>query len=185
MSKYNFPVPRSRGIQNTTCGVADTQGETICMRDVIIHLLLGRFASTNDDTWELETIFNPDLNALEIDIPDLILQQIETIGIGPNLQRYLTWLCNAASLDTLINIYDDYDASLNSIILADTSNKDIVITLPDVASGSGTLEIKKIAEANTVTIQGDATIDDENEQIITSKNNAMHLGTDTNEWYIL
>jgi hypothetical protein len=92
MPAYNFPVPRSRGLtDNEACDVV-VDGKQTCARDLILWILLGRYAGTDNVTHEFETIFNKQLNAIEIDIPDGILQQIESIGIGPNLQRYLTWL---------------------------------------------------------------------------------------------
>lgn len=90
MTKYDFPVPRPRGIQPSSCepGVS----EVVCTRDMVLHVALGRFAQEDGSTWELETIFNPSVNAIDIDIPDEILQSIETVGVGPNLQRYMNWL---------------------------------------------------------------------------------------------
>lgn len=89
MPKYNFPVPRPRGIQPSSCEVVQPGG---CTRDMVLHTLLGRFAEENGETWELETIFNPSVNAIDIDIPDAVMESVETVGIGPNLQRYLQWL---------------------------------------------------------------------------------------------
>lgn len=91
MPAYNFPVPKSRGLAAEACDVV-INDKKVCTRDLILWILLGRYAGTDNVTHEFETIFNVDLNAIEIDVPDEILQQIETIGIGPNLQRYLTWL---------------------------------------------------------------------------------------------
>lgn len=99
MVKYNFPVPRPRGIQPSTCQpVAST---VVCTRDMVLHALLGRFAEENGQTWELETIFNPTVNAIDLDVPEDVLQSIETVGVGPNLQRYMHWLHPVAGEDIL------------------------------------------------------------------------------------
>lgn len=104
MTKYNFPVPRPRGFQpEINCDVV-YQGRKVCTKDIILWLLLGRYAGSDGTTHEFETIFNPELNAIDVDIPEHVLQQIESIQIGPNLQRYIQWLVSIINedLDTLL-----------------------------------------------------------------------------------
>ena len=91
MPRYDFEVPRPRGLTNANdCPVSEDIKE-YCVRDFILHMLLARVTTEGGDTVEFETIFNPIVNALEIDVPDEILEVIESINIGPNLQRFLDW----------------------------------------------------------------------------------------------
>jgi hypothetical protein len=99
MPDYDFPVPRDRGIPAVNeCDATDT-GK--CAKDIIMHMLLARIASEDGTTTELSTIFNPLLNALEIDVPEDVLEAIENIGVGPNLQRFMTWIGGTDSFDSI------------------------------------------------------------------------------------
>lgn len=97
MPNYDFPVPCPRGIknENVSCNQIDHNGNSSCVNGIIINPLLGRYTTQNGETHELETIFNPNINALDIDVPDYVLDAIETIGLGPNYQRYRDWLFGA------------------------------------------------------------------------------------------
>lgn len=103
MPRYDFEVPRPRGlISANDCPVSE-EIKTYCVKDFILHMLLARVTTEGGDTVEFETIFNPVVNALEIDAPDEILEAIESINVGPNLQRFLDWLNNVSDQFSIID----------------------------------------------------------------------------------
>jgi len=107
MPNYDFPVPRPRGLQSDNeCGQEDPSGDSACINGVVIYPLLGRYTSYNGETHELETIFNPAINAIDIDVPDYVLDSLETIGLGPNYQRYRNWLLKSGDFKS-----GDFNAS--------------------------------------------------------------------------
>jgi len=108
---YNFPIPRSRGCKperedvERKCFAGCIDGEDFIVNDVILHALIGRMTASNGTTQEFETIYDPNLKAMDIDIPSCYLDYIETISVGPNIQRYLRWLIGLAFGGVSNNLY--------------------------------------------------------------------------------
>lgn len=90
---YSFPIPRGRGYivkdEEKKCRDA---GPELWARDVILHILHARVAASDGQTHEFDTIYDRDHNYIELDIPDCYLDFLETIEVGPRIQRYLRWL---------------------------------------------------------------------------------------------
>ena len=111
MSNYDFPIPRSRGCQPTRedsenkCRVGCIDGEEFNITSMILHALIGRMTASNGTTYEFETLYDPNLKAMEVDIPSCYLDYIETISVGPNIQRYLRWLIGLAFGGVANNLY--------------------------------------------------------------------------------
>jgi hypothetical protein len=106
---YNFPIPRRRG-----CEPASEDSERKCasgcvdeffVDDFILHALIGRVSANNGTVHEFETLYDPNLNAMETDIPSCYLDYLETIDVGPNIQRYLRWLIGIAFGSLANNLY--------------------------------------------------------------------------------
>jgi hypothetical protein len=108
---YNFPIPRSRGCKTTRedsenkCYTGCIDGEEFNITSMILHALIGRMTASNGTTYEFETLYDPELKAMEIDIPSCYLDYIETISVGPNIQRYLQWLVGLAFGGLANNLY--------------------------------------------------------------------------------
>ena len=99
MPNYNISVPRPRGQQSPAdCPATD---KSTCASDIILHMLLARVTTEGGDTVEFETFFNKVINALEIDVPDEILEAVESINIGPNLQRFMDWMNRSNPFDSI------------------------------------------------------------------------------------
>jgi len=185
--KYSFPVPRSRGLQNTACDITINDQE-VCTRDIILHLLLGRVALTDGTTHEIETIFNNDLNVVEIDIPDSVLTIVENLGIGPNLQRYLAWLFEGGQED--INnvgyqaITGDYTLTPSDSLLVVTSPA--FITLPDISEFSEVYGKRFDIKSRTTIVQIETsdTIDDQN-MVQLEYNENLTIAPTVSGWVIL
>lgn len=107
---YDFPIPRSRGCQppredsEKKCQVCTGNGEFF-VTDMILQALIGRMTANNGTTYEFETLYDPNLKAMEVDIPSCYLDYIETISVGPNIQRYLRWLIGIAFGSLANNLY--------------------------------------------------------------------------------
>jgi len=98
MAPYDIPVPRSRGYNppesERKCTVAS--GEDFYVSDVVLHALIGRMTGANNTTYEFGTIYDPSTKFIEADIPSCYLDYIETITVGPNIQRYMQWIVSLA-----------------------------------------------------------------------------------------
>jgi len=92
---YNIPIPRSRGYNpaesEKKCEV-NIGGEDFFVSDVVLHALIGRMTAANNTTYEFGTLYDPVSKTIEADIPSCYLDYIETIQVGPNIQRYMQWL---------------------------------------------------------------------------------------------
>jgi hypothetical protein len=106
---YEFPIPRRRG-----CEPASEDSEQKCsarctneffVNDFILHALIGRVTANNGTVHEFETLYDPDMKAMEMDIPSCYLDYLETICVGPNIQRYLRWLVGLAFGGVSNNLY--------------------------------------------------------------------------------
>lgn len=96
MTDYQFPVPHSRGMPgNDKCPVNDQQAEQFQVSDMILHILFARMTSNNGTVHEFETLYDPEMNAIEIDVPECYIDHIENVRVGPNIKRYLQWLVGA------------------------------------------------------------------------------------------
>lgn len=172
MPNYDFPVPRPRGLQGSSpCGQEDPSGNSSCVNGVVIYPLLGRYSLQNGDTYELETIFNPEINAIDIDVPDYVVDSIETIGIGPNTQRYFSWLFgNLISDDSgsdvsglvkhnIVPTSIGITASWGDLILCDASGGGFTINLPTAVGNAGKeINIKKIdSTGNQIIVNANGT----------------------------
>jgi hypothetical protein len=147
--------------------------------------MLGRIATTDGSTHELETIFNQALNAIDMEVDSSVLDQIETIGIGPNFQRFLTWLLSSTAATNVVRIFDDYTASHGDYIIADSTNNDIDITLPTPSIG-GEIRVKKIVGNNAVRVNavGSAEIDGQSLQTLSSQYDFLHLTSDGVDYWL-
>lgn len=127
MPRYNFPVPRYRGITGRNDCPVSAGAKSSCVKDLVLPMLSARVATEGGDTIELETVFNPILNALDIDVPDEILEALESINVGPNLQRFLDWLNGLSDA-----VFDSINVTGNIVVDkgADTGIK-IDLTSPD------------------------------------------------------
>jgi len=198
--KYNFPVPRSRGLQNTNCDILINDKE-ICTRDIILYLLLGRIALTDDTTYEIETYFNTDLNTIEIEIPDHVLTMLERLGIGPNLQRYLNWLLSGMSIgDTDVTVGNGTDAETDVINCRSiTSNyvltpgdsvlvveSPAIITLPNITSFANVYGKRYDIKCRTISVEVIAAdgIDDVT-SVSLARNENLTVTPTVNGWVIL
>ena len=130
MPRYDFDVPRSRGLTDTNDCLVPENIKEYCVKDFILHMLLARVTTEGGDTVEFETIFNPVINALEIDVPEEILEVIESINVGPNLQRFLDWFNGLSDVvfDT-IQLNPDMAAPAHSegLLYYDRVNKAVAI----------------------------------------------------------
>lgn len=108
---YDFPIPRPRGCQprredsNDKCLKSMCNDEEFSVNDILLHALIGRVTASNDTVHEFETIYDPGLKAIELDIPSCYLDFLETIDVGPNIQRYLRWLIGVAFGGISNNLY--------------------------------------------------------------------------------
>ena len=99
MPNYDIPVPRPRGLSGpANCPVED---KSTCVNDIILHMLIARVSTEGGDTVEFETIFNKLINAYDIDVPEEILEAVESIGVGPNMQRFMNWMTRSAPFDSI------------------------------------------------------------------------------------
>lgn len=76
----------------------------------------------------------------------------------------------------------------NGAVFGDTSSNDITITLPPAGDQKDRVyHVKKTAELNTLTIQGDGTetIDGEEAQEITNQYDSVTIQSTGSEWFIL
>ncbi|MBD3408532.1 MAG: hypothetical protein GF411_20580 [Candidatus Lokiarchaeota archaeon] len=108
---YNFPIPRSRGCQppredsENKCTSGCLGNEEFFVNDMILHALIGRVTANNGTTYEFETLYDPELKAMEVDIPSCYMDYLETVQVGPNIQRYLRWLIGIAFGGLASNLY--------------------------------------------------------------------------------
>jgi len=127
MPKYNFEVPRPRGAQPINdCPVSESN-KPACAKDIILHMLLARVATEGGETVELSTIFNPLINALDIDVPEDILQAVESIGVGPNLQRFLDWVNRSNPFDDIQFATDATPEHSEGLIFYDNEAKALAV----------------------------------------------------------
>ncbi|MDB4490059.1 hypothetical protein N9045_00945 [bacterium] len=106
MSKYNLPVPRSRGFTNldefdlataralASAGDSDADSNDPNIHDLIIHAAICRIAYTDNNTEEFNTQFNPTTGIVDCDIPDQLLDYLTRVEVGPKLEKYFSWLTN-------------------------------------------------------------------------------------------
>jgi len=185
MPQYNLPVLRPRGApENVECKVVDTSAT--CTNGIILYGILGRVTLNDGTVHEFETIFDPETNAIDVDIPEEFLSSIETIGIGPNLQRYFEWLLPQFAVTAVTVSITPYQAIPGDIILVDTSVGDITIDLPSVLSDIK-INIKKIGGNFDVIIDpGDGvTIDNDTTLTISNQYNSVALVCDGSNWWII
>lgn len=79
------------------------------VKDLFLDILSGSVCLKDGTVVKLETIFDDAANSVEIDVQEKILDRIELINIGPNLQRYLDWINSSRSaIRELITVEDDY-----------------------------------------------------------------------------
>jgi len=127
MPKYDFPVPRSRGGVTNDCDVTESS-KSSCTKDIIMHMLLARVATEGNETIEVAPFFNALINALEIDVPEDILEAIESINIGPNLQRFMNWISSSGGLDTIqLNPNIDAPAHSEGLLFYDRDHKALAV----------------------------------------------------------
>jgi hypothetical protein len=105
MPKYDFPVPSSRGMQDPV--MAQDAVEGVCIdtgseegvlsnvRDLILHAAIARFAFIDDSNLEFLTRYDPVTETVDLDIDEELLDKLSQITIGPNLEKYFSWLTNS------------------------------------------------------------------------------------------
>ena len=191
MPKYDFPVPQSRGLQNTVCDVVADSGEKACVRDVFLNICFGRAAITDERNQEITAHFNPRLNAIEMDIDDDVMSMIESINIGPNFQRYLAWIyggmtSGGSSVKTISS--GTYTVlATDEVLLVNTTS---TVTLLAAASATKRLDIKNIG-TGTVTIETNGSEEIDGDPNLLSTNpldvqyQSVTLISDGSNWQVL
>lgn len=105
MSKYNLPVPRSRGFTNldefdlaTARALASADNNIDSndpnIHDLIIHAAICRIAYADNNTEEFNTQYDPETRIVDCDIPDQLLDYLTRVEVGPKLEKYFSWLTN-------------------------------------------------------------------------------------------
>lgn len=107
MADFNVPIPRSRGLGGPNilsigpmavpAPTPTPNADLAAIRDMIIYAGIGRVAYQDDRTEEIVTEYTESTGIVDIDISDELLQEIEKVTIGPNFERYLSWLTNGIS----------------------------------------------------------------------------------------
>lgn len=118
MPSYDFPIPRSRGCgpiredSDKKCRTGCIGDEDFYITDMVLHALIGRITANNGTTHEFETLYDPELKAMEVDMPSCYMDYLETIEVGPNIQRYIRWLFGLAFGSLANNLYWAGDGEL-------------------------------------------------------------------------
>lgn len=96
--RYSVAIPHSRGkILSSTVSSAVAEAPVINpaltnINDMFLHALFARIATAAGDTHEFGSTYDPYTNSIEIDIPDDILEFVESVEIKPKIQRFIAWL---------------------------------------------------------------------------------------------
>jgi hypothetical protein len=98
-TKYSFPVPRSRGLAPValTWPPASEDTSKQAIRDIIIHAAICRIAGLDGANYEFSTSYNPATNTVDLDIPNSVIDTLTSVNLGPNFEKYFSWLTNSIS----------------------------------------------------------------------------------------
>jgi hypothetical protein len=79
------------------------------MRDLFLHALFARLAFNDDDTVEFRTVYDPDTETIELDIPNKalpFLDQITGIQRGENFKTFINWLIGSDTITPTPVVFD-------------------------------------------------------------------------------
>jgi hypothetical protein len=79
----------------------DGQHGISTVRDLFLHALFARMAMTDDSIVEFRTIYDPDSNTIDLDIPPsaiAVLDQVTGMQRGDNLKTFINWLIGSRML---------------------------------------------------------------------------------------
>ena len=81
--------------------------KVIEVRDLFLFAVFARVTLTNDQNFEFETVYDPDTNTIELEIPNEVLDFLfSDVQQGPRFCRYIEWLiqCAVGNLDLGVGV---------------------------------------------------------------------------------
>ena len=100
MSKrFTFKIPHSRGGKVFSAEAISAVDEAPLfippvsdINDMFLHVLFARIAASSGQVAEFGSRYNAEENSIEIDVPENILEFIESVEIKEKMARYIAWL---------------------------------------------------------------------------------------------
>ena len=118
MTHYDFCIDHDRirrGIKHRCCDNPEVLAKSNNkIKDMFVHLLHARVAAESNCNYEFEQIYSPDCNLLELAIPEEILQEIESLEIGPKACRYMQKMVCLAGITSSFKVREETTSPITS-----------------------------------------------------------------------